>query len=95
MAATVAQFSIGFRSAAEKNLSRPALMANRLLLAVVVWAYFMRQLVPVEYERVYLPLYKVADTPFHIQGDELCSMSGGNGSHHTLNSAVYANVAFF
>ena len=21
------------------------------------------------YERVYLPLYKVADTPFHIQGD--------------------------
>ena len=22
------------------------------------------------YERVYLPLYKVADTPFHIQGDE-------------------------
>ena len=26
---------------------------------------------PLEYERVYLPLYKVADTPFHIQGDEL------------------------
>ena len=24
------------------------------------------------YERVYLPLYEVADTPFHIQGDELC-----------------------
>ena len=23
------------------------------------------------YERVYLPLWKVADTPFHIQGDEL------------------------
>ena len=23
------------------------------------------------YERVYLPLHKVADTPFHIQGDEL------------------------
>ena len=22
-------------------------------------------------ERVYLPLYKVADTPFHIQGDKL------------------------
>ena len=23
------------------------------------------------YERVYLPLYKVADTPFHIQGDDV------------------------
>ena len=23
------------------------------------------------YERVYLPLYKVADTPFHIQGDAM------------------------
>ena len=26
---------------------------------------------PLGYERVYLSLYKVADTPFHIQGDEL------------------------
>ena len=26
---------------------------------------------PLGYERVYLPLYKVADTPFHIQGDDL------------------------
>ena len=26
---------------------------------------------PLGYERVYLPLRKVADTPFHIQGDEL------------------------
>ena len=27
---------------------------------------------PLEYERVYLPLYNVADTPFHIQeGDAL------------------------
>ena len=25
----------------------------------------------VGYERVYLPLYKVPDTSFHIQGDEL------------------------
>ena len=25
---------------------------------------------PLTYERVYLPLCKVADTPFHIQGDE-------------------------
>ena len=26
---------------------------------------------PLEYERVYLPLCKVADTPFHIQGGRL------------------------
>ena len=25
---------------------------------------------PLGYERVYLPLHKVADTPFHIQGDD-------------------------
>ena len=35
---------------------------------------------PLGYERVYLPLYKGADTPFHIQGDELCrvTVSGAN-----------------
>ena len=27
---------------------------------------------PFGYERVYLPLYKAADTPFHIQGDDMC-----------------------
>ena len=26
---------------------------------------------PLGYQRVYLPLYKVADTPFHIQGDDI------------------------
>ena len=26
---------------------------------------------PLRYERVYLPLCKVADTPFHIQGDDI------------------------
>ena len=26
---------------------------------------------PPAYERVYLPLFKVADTPFHIQGDDI------------------------
>ena len=26
------------------------------------------------YERVYLPLCKVADTPFHIQGDEILTL---------------------
>ena len=27
---------------------------------------------PLGYERVYLPLCKVADTPFHIQRDDIC-----------------------
>ena len=27
---------------------------------------------PFGYERVYLPLYNVADTPFDIQGDDMC-----------------------
>ena len=26
---------------------------------------------PLEYERVYLPLFKMADTPFHIQGGDI------------------------
>ena len=26
---------------------------------------------PLGYDRAYLPLYKVADTAFHIQGDEI------------------------
>ena len=28
---------------------------------------------PLGYERVYLSLGKVADTPFYIQGDEVCA----------------------
>ena len=28
------------------------------------------------YERVYLPLYQVADTPFHIQGDDMILFVG-------------------
>ena len=28
---------------------------------------------PLVYERVYLPLCKVADTPFYIQGDDISS----------------------
>ena len=29
------------------------------------------------YEKVYLPIYKVADTPFHIQKDDLFPVSAG------------------
>ena len=28
---------------------------------------------PLGYERVYLPLHEVADTPFHIQEDGMCT----------------------
>ena len=31
---------------------------------------YTRIIRPLGYERVYLPLHKVADTPFHIQGDD-------------------------
>ena len=34
---------------------------------MVLFGYFR----PLGYERVYLPLCKVADTPFHIRGDDL------------------------
>ena len=32
---------------------------------------FMKIYRPFEYERVYLPLYQVADTPFRIEGDDM------------------------
>ena len=37
------------------------------------------------YESVYLPLYKVADTPFHIQGDVICE-------HVVLNVEKLSNA---
>ena len=43
------------------------------------WDQFLLAYVyrPLRYERVYLPLYKVADTPFHILGDDIYP------SHHS------------
>ena len=38
---------------------------------------------PIGHERVYLPLYKVADTPFHIQGDDMSLK--GNNNHFSFN----------
>ena len=35
---------------------------------------------PFRYERVYLPLCKVADTPFHIQRDDILQRFKGQGS---------------
>ena len=36
---------------------------------------------------MYLPLYKVADTPFHIQGDELRDSVKAMGMGYTLLAA--------
>ena len=44
---------------------------NPALVDCVVFVATESSYRPLGYERVYLPLYKVADTPFHIQGDEL------------------------
>ena len=50
---------------------------------------------PLRYERVYLPLGKVADTPFHISLDHLCYSAKANsfgsllfkwGGHHSTSS---------
>ena len=35
------------------------------------WLMRSREHRPLGYERVYLPLHKVADTPFHIQRDDI------------------------
>ena len=41
---------------------------------------------PLGYERVYLPLCEVADTPFYIQGDDmLLYVYGVSDSTHCLN----------
>ena len=33
-----------------------------------------KDICPRGYERVYLPLYKVADTPFHTQGNDMLNL---------------------
>ena len=39
---------------------------------------------PLGYERVYLPLYKVADTPFQIQGDDVVDDDVAELSHYSI-----------
>ena len=41
---------------------------------------------PLGYERVYLPLCKVADTPFHIQGDHTRKDVRRNNSYWFFNT---------
>ena len=55
-----------------------------------------KQIVPLWYKRVYLPLCKVADTPFHIQGDEITlsyiiiftATKGGSSHKHNPGSMI-------
>ena len=48
---------------------------------------------PLGYERVYLPLYKVADTPFQIQGDDILSKQGdGNFQKYIVVNFIKQNT---
>ena len=49
---------------------------------------------PLGYERVHLPLGKVADTPFHIQGDEFIVDIKIYGllTHHNCNGLTYCTL---
>ena len=49
-------------------VSREPQMSKNVLHVYTIWIKTYR---PLRYERVYLPLNKVADTPFHIQGDDM------------------------
>ena len=47
---------------------------------------------PLAYERVYLPLYKVADTPFHIQGDDICMNAERKPHYVVLDMYIILNL---
>ena len=46
------------------NITRFLVNVSHVIVIVSIYRFL-------GYERVYLPLCEVADTPFHIQGDEL------------------------
>ena len=43
-------------------------LLQNVLCMIPIYGYITR---PLGYQRVYLPLYKVADTPFHIHGNDM------------------------
>ena len=45
---------------------------------------------PLGYERVYLTHCIVADTPFHIQGDELCGHQGHSATLQLILKKLYS-----
>ena len=49
------------------------MLVNYFLIIVIIhpWNTIV---CPLGYERVYLPLREVADTPFHVQGEELITI---------------------
>ena len=46
---------------------------------------------PIGYERVHLPLYKVADAPFHIQEDDVCGLM--QTEQHIIENSTYLIVS--
>ena len=46
------------------------------------------------YKRMYLPLCEMADTPFHIQGDDIYDRSHSNMSVHSLIGQVIRPFRF-
>ena len=52
----------------KESMNQPFLLSHKILLAYIPNSDHVNGLL--RYERVYLPLCKVADTPFHIQGSD-------------------------
>ena len=44
---------------------------------------------PLRYERVYLPLWQVADTPFHIQGEDIANLACFNPLSSPVTHGVF------
>ena len=47
---------------------------------------------PLGYERVYLPLYKVADTPFHIQRDDIIHVHQSSNIFEYMLASIIINI---
>ena len=56
-----------YQSIEESRILAPSLLRSNVIIVRSIISIYR----PLEYERVYLPLCKVADTPFHNQGDDI------------------------
>ena len=68
-------------------------MRDRLLDALN--PLFFKTIRPLGYERVYLPLYEVADTPFHIQGAKLFQFKTQLQDLWSFNVKAYITLKYF
>ena len=62
---------------------------------VYLTIFLINTLRPLGYERVYLTLSKVADTPFHIQGDDLVWRLAKEVHHHTREVWIYVGPVMY